>query len=448
MVIELRYRMFKSLYIRLAVTFVGIVVLSFLIAFSVTSHFYENRFKEVIKDEISDVTQSIEAQLEYATFNEIKENIQLIYRYQIDFIQYGKSSNKIPKDELEKIYSGKEIYNLTPGPDMYIGLPITIEGEKGALIIKKKEFEMSMLFESLSTITWIAILIGTIIILIITKSIVYPVKKLTEATKQLAQGNFEANYQTKRKDEIGQLTESFIEMAEELSLLVKMREDFVSNVSHEFQTPITSILGFTKALQHKQLTEEQRKRYLSIIRSESERLSYLSKDILRLSHLQHGQYQLVLSTFSIDEQIRKVLITQEPQWCTKNLNISLDMDPLFIEADKNLLQQVWVNLISNAIKFSPENGEIYVRVKQVNRDKVEVFIQDLGPGIPEDEQKLIFTPFYKIDQSRDAAVKGNGLGLTIVQQIVALHHGTIQIVSEYGNGTTFIVTIPNKLLIT
>lgn len=440
--------MFKSLYIRLAVTFVGIVVLSFLIAFVVTSYFYKNSFNEAIKEQISSVTQSIEVQSEYATLKDIKENIQLIYRYELDFIPYGKSSNKISEDELEKIHSGKEVYNKIPGPDMYIGLPITIEGENGAVILKKSPFEKSMVLESLSNITWVAILIGAIIVLIITKSIVYPIKKLTEATKQLAQGNFDATYQTKRKDEIGQLTESFIEMAEELSLLVKMREDFVSNVSHEFQTPMTSILGFTKALQHKQLTEEQRKRYLSIIRSESERLSYLSKDILRLSHLQHGQYQLVLSTFSIDEQIRKVLITQEPQWSTKNLNISLDMEYFFIEADKNLLQQVWVNLISNAIKFSPENGEIYVRVKQVNRDKVEVFIQDLGPGIPEDEQKLIFTPFYKIDQARDAAIKGNGLGLTIVQQIVALHHSTIQIVSKDGHGTTFIVTLPNKLYIT
>lgn len=401
-----------------------------------------------MQEEISGVTQSIEVQLQYATFNEIKENIQLIYRYEIDFIQNGKSSNKIPKNELDKIYSGKEIYNITPGPDMYIGLPITIEGEKGALILKKKGFEMSMLFESLSNITWVAILIGTIIVLIITKSIVYPIKKLTEATKQLAQGNFEATYQTTRKDEIGQLTESFIEMAEELRLLVKMREDFVSNVSHEFQTPMTSIIGFTKALQHKQLTEEQRKRYLSIIKSESERLSYLSKDILRLSNLQHGQYQLVHTTFSIDEQIRKVLITQEPQWSMKNVNISLDMEPLFIEGDKNLLQQVWVNLISNAIKFTPEYGEIFVCVKKANKDKVAVFIQDSGPGIPEDEQKLIFTPFYKIDQGRDATVKGNGLGLTIVQQIVALHHSTIQIVSKDGNGTTIIVTLPNKLSIT
>ncbi|WP_260288645.1 sensor histidine kinase [Peribacillus aracenensis] len=439
--------MVKSLYIRLTLTFVGIVALSFLIAFSVTSYFYKNRVDEIIKDEISDVKQSIEVQLQYATFDEIKENIRLIYRYQIDFIQYGKSSEKIPKDELEKIYSGKEIYHLTPGPDMYIGLPITIEGEKGALILTKKAFETSMLFKSLSDITWVAILIGTIFILIITRSIVNPVKKLTEATKQLAQGNFDAIYQTKRKDEIGQLTESFNEMAKELSLLVKMREDFVSNVSHEFQTPITSILGFTKALEHKKLTEEQRKRYLSIIRSESERLSYLSKDILRLSHLQHGQYQLVLSTFSIDEQIRNVLITQEPQWSAKNLKISLDMEHILIQADENLLQQVWVNFINNAIKFSPENGEINVCVKQLYMEKIEISIKDFGPGIPESEQKLIFTPFYKVDQGRDAAVKGSGLGLTIVQQIVDLHHGTIQIVSENGNGTTFIVTLANKLSI-
>ncbi|RID82205.1 sensor histidine kinase [Peribacillus asahii] len=439
--------MVKSLYIRLAVTFVGIVALSFLIAFSVTSYFYKNRFEEVMKNEISDVKQSIEAQLQYANINEIKENIQLIYHYQVDFIPYGKSSDDIPKDELEEIYSGKEIYNPIPGSNMYIGLPITIEGEKVALILKKSDIGMSMLFKSLFDITWIAILIGTIFILIVTRSIVFPVTKLTEATKQLAQGNFDATYQTKRKDEIGQLSESFNEMAKELSLLVKMREDFVSNVSHEFQTPITSILGFTKALQHKQLTEEQRKRYLSIIRSESERLSYLSKDILRLSHLQHGQYQLVLSTFSLDEQIRNVLITQEPQWSAKNLKISLDLERSLIKADESLLQQVWVNLISNAIKFSPENGEIYVCGKQLDMDKIEISIKDLGPGIPESEQKLVFTPFYKVDQGSDVAVKGNGLGLTIVQQIVALHRGTIQIVSGDGIGTTLIVTLPNKLLI-
>lgn len=262
----------------------------------------------------------------------------------------------------------------------------------------------------------IILFFGSFLILVAARYFVNPILRLTDATKNMAKGKFDFELHTKRKDEIGLLTVSFNEMAKELAKLDRMRQDFVSNVSHEIQSPLTSISGFTKALKQKKMSEESRLHYLTIIEEECERLSRLSENLLRLSYLQQETHPLKVRSYRLDEQLRKVVIALEPQWAAKEIEIDLQLEAMRIQADEDQLYQVWINLLSNSIKFTPKHGKIYIEAA-MKEDQNVVSITDNGPGIPEEEQEDIFTPFYKVDKSRNNTVKGNGLGLSIVKKL-------------------------------
>lgn len=224
-------------------------------------------------------------------------------------------------------------------------------------------------------------------------------------------------------------------------MLEKTRQQFVSNVSHEIQSPLTSIKGFTQALIHKKMDEESRNRLLTIIAEESDRLSRLSTDLLQLSSLEYEHLTLQKREYRLDEQLRKVVIAYEPQWMSKDLRIDLELDELRIMGDEDKLIQVWNNLLSNSIKFTDPGGFIRMEAK-MNRDRITVSIADSGQGIPEEEWTHIFKPFYKVDKSRTRKVAGSGIGLSIVRRVIDLHDGDIQASSQPGQGTTFTVSLP------
>ncbi|MFK4996835.1 sensor histidine kinase [Bacillus sp. N9] len=181
-------------------------------------------------------------------------------------------------------------------------------------------------------------------------------------------------------------------MAKSLQRLDEMRLEFVANVSHEIQSPLTSIQGFTKAIRTKSVSKEEADRYLSIIEQESSRLSSLSKQLLMLSSLDKQVKAVNKVSFRLDEQIREAVLVTEWQWSRKNLEMNLDLPELIIEADEQLLFQVWMNLITNSIKFTVENGSIYIEVA-VN-ENIVVTVRDTGAGIPKEELPLIFDRFY------------------------------------------------------
>ncbi len=323
-----------------------------------------------------------------------------------------------------------------------VGLPFRVDGKPYALFLTVEQNSVGEeIMNSIHLMYIIILFFGSLLILVAARYIVNPIRRLTDATKRMAKGNFDFELQTKRKDEIGQLTVSFNEMAKELSKLDRMRQDFVSNVSHEIQSPLTSISGFSKALKQKKMSEESRLRYLTIIEEESERLSRLSQNLLRLSSLQQAQHPLKVSTYRLDEQLRRVVIALEPQWTAKEIEIDVQLEPCTIQADEDQLNQVWINLLNNSIKFTPAHGKILVEaVMKDNRSIVS--ITDTGIGIPEDERADIFKPFHKVDKARDHSVKGNGLGLSIVKKIIDIHGGDIQVSSRLGTGSTFTVTLP------
>lgn len=351
---------------------------------------------------------------------------------------------QVDPEIIESVLSGSiaRDLNIGNGRQMLIGLPFEDKGDRYALFIMIEAGALEKMFiNTLRTVLFIVLFIGSLLILVAARFIVKPLLLLTNATKHMAKGNFDIQLRTTRKDEIGQLTASFNEMAIELSKLDRMRQEFVTNVSHEIQTPLTSISGFTKALKRKHISEESRLHYLTIIEEESERLSRLSQNLLQLSHLQYEDHHLNLSSFRLDEQLRKVVIALETQWSTKEIGLELQLEEMVVQADEDQLNQVWINLLSNSIKFTPDNGTIHIKAV-INGHLAIVSIADNGIGVPEEERLDIFKPFHKADKSRDGSIKGNGLGLSIVKQIIDIHHGDIKVSEQSGGGTIFTVQLP------
>ena len=265
---------------------------------------------------------------------------------------------------------------------------------------------------------------------------------ITQAMERIAKGDFSIHLESDHDDGIfRELVASINKMAQELSQMENMRQEFVSNVSHEIQSPLTSIRGFAQALKSEHLSASERLHYLEIIEMESTRLSRLADDLLKLTSLDADQVKFAPHPYRLDKQIRSLILTCEPQWTEKKIEMDVDLKEIFIKADEDLLTQVWLNLLHNSIKFTPEGGSIKVELC-VHADKVEFTITDTGIGIAPEEQVHIFERFYKADKSRTHLKEGSGLGLSIVKKIVELHTGSIDVHSKLGQGTTFVVCLP------
>jgi signal transduction histidine kinase len=280
-------------------------------------------------------------------------------------------------------------------------------------------------------------IIGTLVILLALRGIVKPIKKLSNASREVAAGRFDVKVEIKNRDEIGRLAADFNAMVAEIGGLDKLRREFVSNVSHEFRTPITSIRGFAKLITENAGDTAAVGEYGDTIVRESERLIALSSNLLRLSELDtkiiHNE-----SAFNLDEQLRQVVLSLEPHWEPKRVEFDIDLPEISYTGDEELLRQVWLNLIQNAIKFSPDGGVIRIELYQIG-GSVRVTVADNGVGISADELPRIFDRFHKTSAS-----DGNGLGLAIAQKIVEFAGGTIWAESEVGKGATFTVSLPLK----
>jgi signal transduction histidine kinase len=231
------------------------------------------------------------------------------------------------------------------------------------------------------------------------------------------------------------------EMAKNLGTLETMRQDFISNVSHEIQSPLTSIGGFASLLKKNDLLPAQRERYAEIIGAESRRLSSLSDNLLKLSSLDHSASPLTKTDFRLDKQLEQIALTLEPQWSAKHLSVEADLQKCAVTGDEDLLSQVWMNLLANAIKFTPAGGQIAVSLNE-RETGVTVTIADTGCGMAPEDQIHIFERFYKADKARDRSLGGNGLGLSLVKKIVELHGGHITVESEIGKGAAFEIRLP------
>jgi signal transduction histidine kinase len=274
---------------------------------------------------------------------------------------------------------------------------------------------------------------------------------LLRAMEQIARGDFSVRVEQPHMhypdDPIGKLFKGVNDMALELKQMEDMRQEFISNVSHEIQSPLTSIRGFARALQNDALSPADRSHYLNIIETESMRLSKLSDNLLALAALDAENRPFEPQPYRLDKQIRNLILACEPQWTSKAIEMDVSFEEVTISADGDLLSQVWMNLLSNSIKFTPQGGRICVDLYQQD-GSIAFGITDTGIGIAEEAQAHIFERFYKADPSRTRSNGGSGLGLSIAQKIIELHHGTISVSSKPCEGTTFIVSLPAEQSIT
>lgn len=285
------------------------------------------------------------------------------------------------------------------------------------------------------------VLIAIILFAWLSKYFLTPIKQLIHATKEVRQGNFKVSVKTKEKpvSDLEELIFNFNEMTRELDSIELFRNDFINGFSHEFKTPIVSIRGFARELQHGDLSEEERREYARIIEEEADRLARLSSSILELSKLENQQIVTGKTEFYLDEQIRQSLLLLEPEWSAKEIDILPELEELRFYSNEEMLALVWNNLIGNAVKFTPHGGEIRVEMR-IGDGQVSVSVRDSGIGMTEEVRAHIFEKFYQGDPSH--AKRGYGIGLAVVRRVVLLCGGEIKVESEIGKGSCFTVTLP------
>lgn len=282
------------------------------------------------------------------------------------------------------------------------------------------------------------------------KKVTKPLTQVNDAIVKISDGDFKIrltkeNYRSSRyqyENELDELTEKLNKMVSELEGMDYMRKDFMSNVSHEVKTPVAAITGFTEILLDGNLSEEEQKEYLTLVNQESIRLSNLCENMLQMSRLDYQEIISAKDRIRVDEQLRKCMILLSEKWQDKNIEFFPELDEATIITDKNLLMQVWMNLIDNAMKYSECNSQIKI-VLTADAGGIQVKISDQGIGIAPEKLDKIYNRFYQCEESHKK--QGSGLGLSIVKRILDLLHGTITYGSIPGEGTTVIVTLDNSL---
>lgn len=325
--------------------------------------------------------------------------------------------------------------------ELSYGTSAELAGERHALFVRPDMVQQTEEVRILVAVLLIGtFVISLVLIAIKTRYLVRPLHRLTDATMKLENGNYDVQLDITRKDEIGVLARRFTRMAAVLGQVDAMQKQFVANVSHEIQSPLTSIRGLARQLLDHPLPPEQERKYLQIIDDESSRLSGLGRQLLTLAALERGKESLKHAPFRLDEQLRQIIIVQEPQWGEKNLQLDLELEEVVIHGDPGLLHQVWSNLLSNGIKFTEPGGQLHIKCRKLLHE-VEVIFSDTGEGIPVEALPYLFDRFYKYDKRKGNA-HGTGLGLSIVKRIVELHEGTIRATNDTGAGAAFSVRLP------
>ncbi|WP_136607863.1 sensor histidine kinase [Paenibacillus dokdonensis] len=458
----------KSLYMRIVLTTIAVMMLSSVLAFVAANIFYQYELKPVNDGKVTHVAENIKHFYETNPVEEREPYLQNIgtLGYQIYVVDprgsgifYGGEfrNQELSPSIIRQVQQGQVYHGIKHFPSKAfitgffdntlintIGIPLQNGTETYALFVRPN---VDMLFGELhiflAVIVVLIILLSILLVVISTRYIVKPVTKLTEATRLISQGTYHLKLNVNRKDEIGRLASHFSQMAKGLEQLEAMRQEFVSNVSHEIQSPLSSIQGFSQTLQSGGVSEEQRKHYLAVIESEARRMSQMSRQLLMLASLDKEEEVLEKTRFNVADQIKEVLLTTEWSWREKELALNMQLPEVSICADQKLLHQVWVNLMTNSVKFTPEGGIISIRLHQ-DEQNCHVDFKDSGIGISEENLPHIFNRFYKADKarSRHEGETGSGLGLAITHKIISMHGGNITVESREGAGTEFHICLP------
>lgn len=336
-----------------------------------------------------------------------------------------------------------DVHNSFKDVVMSVAIPIKIGDDIiGAIVVHKAVKDVGVgineiFFQVLSPLL-ISVAVAAILVFILSRYIVRPIRNISYAAGELSRGNFDWRVKPKTQDEIGELAESFNKMAEELKLQDGLRNTFIANVSHELRTPLASVQGFIQGMLDRAIEEEDRDKYLQIVLGETKRMNTLITDLLNLAKIESGKFPIEYSEFDINELLRRsiLLFEQRIEEGQLEVNFQIGDSKMFVWADEDRISQVITNLIDNAVKFTPPGGELKVWTQTVG-SKVYVSIADTGEGIPVEDQPYVFERFFKVDKSHSQSKPGTGIGLSIVKRIISQHGEKITLQSVPGKGTTF-----------
>lgn len=444
----------KSIYSKLIFGFFITIVASFSVAGFVSLRLNDQQIESTVEEDLittNDYVSKVISNINIENRDDIidlyarsSEMVITCYSINDGYIAYGnKKYNPTPEQMVEMFEStNKELTFKHHNEVLAYGTKNMINGQEYYIYVQKDTSgQKSAIANSAILILGCVFLTGSIVFLVIADIIVKPLTRLTTAIKELSNGNYNVRVDNVGQDEISKLNQGFNQMARQLAKQDETRQKFISDISHEFQTPLTSIQGFANILKEEDLPKEQRVKYANIILYNSKRLSSLAKNMLQLTLLDREEIELEISNYSLVNQMNRVISTQENQATEKNIEIVFETPKkdIFIDGDEQRLEQVWTNIISNAIKYTNEGGLITITMKKSSKD-IEVSIEDTGIGMSKEVVSHIFERFYREDKARN--VEGNGLGLAIVKSIVDLHHGKIDILSQVDVGTNFIVKLP------
>lgn len=457
----------KSLYGKFLVLTVVIMLSSALVAFLSVNTYYHRYLKD------QNDAKNVEVAEQIASFIEADEGIDLTayfdmlaatgYKLLVTSSEteptvYGEAfrEDNLEDAAIQKVYDG-EVYHgmsnlkaetfvtgyFSNESANTVGVPFVHRGQTYALFLRP---DIKVLFTEihylLGGMVVVMAIISILAMLIVARKLIAPIVALTRATKKVGEEQFTSELSIDRRDEIGQLAKSFQQMIDRLSENDQIRKAFVSDVSHDFQSPLLNIKGYADLLSDEELPAEERKRYARIIQSETERLSTLTKQLLLLTSLDQLVSPLQKKVFRVDQQVKETVLKFQWLLQEKEMSVMLEIDEVTYEGDPAFLEKVWENLLSNALKYTPDGGTIDIRLTEQDNE-IRFSIEDTGIGMSEESKHRIFDRFYRADDSRTREVEGTGLGLSIVEQVVRLHDGRVEVLSELAKGTTFIVYLPN-----
>lgn len=460
----------NSIFSRMFLNYSFIIVLSFLLFMAVFFYlFHVNLYKDyevIYQHQYTQIEKQLYNQKKYnwsdSEFAEIVSHSLDQPGYHIYLVDemgkqlFGPSlgnpvspSFPIPEDIVSQIQTGNKV---SEGGFVDGELRYTIASELNTSIHDVEQPIMVMIFHELNheyqRVIWmilftflIAIVFAGIILWFMSKRITAPLREMSEIARHYAKGDFSRSVQYRSNDEIGQLAKSFNYMADELNDLETMRRQYISNVSHELRSPLTSIKGFIIAFMDGTIPDHKQFYYYGLMKDETERMIKLVNDTLDMNQLEEGHLHINRTTYNLTEQMDTMIHKFEPHCHEKQLQIRLQADQdYFVHADKERIEQVMVNLIQNAIQFSHRNGFIDITLSGEGQH-VHVMVKDDGIGIDEQQLDLIWRRFYKVDESRTSKT-GAGLGLAIVKSILDLHETEIKVQTKLGEGTIFSFKLP------
>ncbi|GAB4075185.1 HAMP domain-containing sensor histidine kinase [Barrientosiimonas marina] len=457
----------RTLYMRIIVITMVIMILSGIASFLVTNGYYQFYLKPVNDDKVTGIAHDIASIYERNESETLGQFLEELTDLGFQFYAADESGHtelfgkpfdtaELPSGAVQQVlngttYHGIKNYPWTPFITGFfdnklkntVGVPITSNnGKDYALFLRQntqQQFGEMRMFLAIMLV--LMVIITFLMVLVSTRFIVKPIDKLSAATRRISAGNYHIKLNDRRRDEIGRLARDFQQMTDSLAQTEEKRQEFVSNVSHEIQSPLSSIQGFSQALREEEMTEAEHQRYLTIIENESKRLSQLSRQLLTLSFLDDDARSNEKTSINLQEQLKDVIAASEWLWREKGIGVELASVPDTIYGYPKLLHQVWTNLLTNAIRYSESGGTIKIYGKTV-KNMVTVTIEDNGPGISEDDIPHLFERFYKADKARTRTEKSSGLGLSIVKKIIELHDGTITVDSTLDQGSKFHVSLP------